>query len=393
MHLYKHFWKMVKQNREGIIIYSIIMIIMIVSICVVANQGYKDKAENDFSTSFDISYVDHDQSVLSKGLIDYLAAKNNVTDYADKSDEDINTLVFFTITSYHFEIPENFEAGINNGEERNIEYNSWVNGSSYIYAISNDIDSYVNTYKSYLNAGYAPEEAVVKTTDNLSQKINISIWSTEEDSQSGSSEEWTIYQITLFLNYLTFGMLALTVGIVIIKNNQEVVARRVEASPVTTLQRSTVDTLGVYSVGLFLWILYVIAVYAFGHNTVLVKERGVFLALNTLVVLMVNCSITVLLAAFNIKSEVMSMIVNIVGLGLSFLSGVFVPQWLLGEDILNVSKFFPFYWSVHSLNMIYSGSGAGLSFDTNMIYQNMCVGILFAVAFFVLSVAVRKIKK
>ena len=87
------------------------------------------------------------------------------------------------------------------------------------------------------------------------------------------------------------------------------------------------------------------------------------------------------------------MVVNIVGLSLSFLSGVFVPQWLLAEGIVNISKFFPFYWLVNAMNRIYTGSGAGLSFAPMDIYKNLGIGILFSVVFFLLSVAVRKLKK
>lgn len=393
MHLYKHFWKMVGKNRNGIIIYGIIMIVMTMFVLIVAKQEFSSPEESEFSEPIDISYIDYDHSTLSEGLLAYLAQKNNLTDYSDKDSEEINDLVYFTITTYHMEIPEGFAEGIQAGEERNVEYRSFVTGASYIYSISNTIDGYVNTYKTFLDMGMSEEEAVAKTSEALNQQIDISIYSGEEDYEAWTAKEWSIYEVTLFFTYLSFGMITLTVGAVIIKTNGEKVAKRIEAGPVSKLKRSVIDSLGLYSVGIILWLISTVVMYIYGYDCNLVKDRGIYLCINTLIMILYNCSITAFISSFHLKSEVLSMITNIVGLSLSFLSGVFVPQWFLGESILNVAKFFPFYWTVSSLNMIYTGSGAGLTFDTNVIFQNYGVGMLFAIAFFILAIAVRKMKK
>ena len=393
MHLYKHFWKMVKKNKTGIIIYSVIMIVMCVLVLFIANQEFREPGEENYSEPVDISYVDNDQSVLSRGLIDYLGKNNNMSDYAGKDSEEINDLVFFTITSYHFEIPEGFAEQINAGEECNVEYRSFVSGASYIYSVSSAIDSYVNTYKTFLDMGMTEGEAVEMTAEVLDQEVNISVYSGKEDFVEGTAKDWSVYEVTLFFTYLSFGMITLTVGSVIIKTNGEQVSKRVEAGPVSRFKRSVVDSLGLYSVGLILWMICTAVMYIYGYDSNLVKERGLYISINTLIMILYNCSMTAFISAFRMKSEVLSMITNIVGLGLSFLSGVFVPQWFLGDSILNVAKFFPFYWTVKSLNTIYTGSGAGLLFDTNAIFQYYEVGLLFAVAFFVLSIAVRKLKK
>ncbi|MGN0346173.1 MAG: ABC transporter permease [Lachnospiraceae bacterium] len=393
MHLYKHFWKLVWKNKSGIIIYGIIMIVMSVLVLFIANQEFSEPGEENFNKPVDISYVDMDQSVLSRGLIEYIGKNNNLSNYAGKDSEEINDLVFFTITSYHFEIPEGFAEQINAGEECNVEYRSFVSGASYIYSVSSAIDSYVNTYKTFMDMGMTEEEAVGMTAEVLDQEIDISIYSGKEDFVEGTAKDWSVYEVTLFFTYLSFGMITLTVGSVIIKTNGEQVSKRVEAGPVSRFKRSVIDSLGLYSAGLILWIISTAVMYIYGFDSNLVKERGIYICINTFIMILYNCSMTAFISSFRMKSEVLSMITNIVSLALSFLSGVFVPQWLLGDSILNVAKFFPFYWTVKSLNTIYSGSGSGFLFDTNAIFQYYGVGILFAATFFVLSIAVRKLKK
>ena len=71
------------------------------------------------------------------------------------------------------------------------------------------------------------------------------------------------------------------------------------------------------------------------------------------------------------------MVTNISSLTMAFISGVFVPQYLLGEGLLTIAKFTPMYWCVYASNMV----------DANTAYEPdrllMCFGIeiLFTVAF------------
>ena len=82
---------------------------------------------------------------------------------------------------------------------------------------------------------------------------------------------------------------------------------------------------------------------------------------------------------------------NVLGLGMSFLCGVFVTQSLLGEEILNIGKLLPAYWYVRANNMIYGADGA--VFDHGEIMA--CIGIqaLFASAVFAAALAASGIKK
>jgi ABC-2 type transport system permease protein len=72
------------------------------------------------------------------------------------------------------------------------------------------------------------------------------------------------------------------------------------------------------------------------------------------------------------------MITNIVSLSMSFLCGVFVPQWLLGDGVLTVARFLPFYWSVYANNMTYASSG--VSFDMHELMVCFGIQILYAAA-------------
>ncbi len=46
------------------------------------------------------------------------------------------------------------------------------------------------------------------------------------------------------------------------------------------------------------------------------------------------------------KAETVSMVSNVIALGMSFLSGVFVPIEFLGDGIIKAADFLPAYWYI-----------------------------------------------
>ena len=98
--------------------------------------------------------------------------------------------------------------------------------------------------------------------------------------------------------------------------------------------------------------------------------------INSFLTTMIACAFAAFVTSFDVTSNSLSMITNIASLSMAFVSGVFVPQYLLGEGLLTVAKFMPMYWCVVASNMI----------DVNSTYDSgkllMCFGIeiLFIVA-------------
>ena len=102
-------------------------------------------------------------------------------------------------------------------------------------------------------------------------------------------------------------------------------------------------------------------------------------------------TLTILIAVIAPNPSVVNIIANVFSLGMSFLCGVFVPQMLLSETVLNVGKFLPAYWYVRANNML-SGSN-------NEIFSNskffMCIGIelAFSVMLFCITILAAKTKR
>ena len=85
----------------------------------------------------------------------------------------------------------------------------------------------------------------------------------------------------------------------------------------------------------------------------------------------------------------MSAVANVFSLGTCFISGVFVPQALLGKTVLTIASFTPTYWYIKANNDI----AAAINFNTGNlipIFTNMLVVLAFGAAVLAVTLVVIK---
>jgi len=94
-----------------------------------------------------------------------------------------------------------------------------------------------------------------------------------------------------------------------------------------------------------------------------------------------------------IKSKnAISAVSNVVSLGTCFISGVFVPQELLGETVLKIASFTPTYWYVKSNNTIANIPNMQM-INTLPIFINILIIIGFTLTFLAISLVLVKQKR
>lgn len=384
MHLYKSFFRLLKRNPIGIIIYAGIFVMMIILLVVIAKLDTSSASE--FDVKYHISYEDNDGSCLSKGLIGYLSEKNDVYDLSDRDRSDVLDIVFFGISEYHMKIDKGFADGVMNGDDSKISYVTDFGMSGAVYSLNAMVNNYVNTYKEYKIMGMTDEEAAGKAGVLLSDSTVVKVV-TDDTKPAASEDEVVISQLNQFYCYLALGFLALGVGHTIIANNDGKVGKRIDASPVARRKISFANTAGLITCGVFIWLVFVLINLTFGMKTQIIKEYWWVVLINSFLTMLMCCGLTSVITSFNISNNTLSMLTNIISLSMSFVCGVFVPQWLLGDGVLNVARFLPFYWSVYANNMTYSSSG--IRFDLDQVLVCFGMEIMFAV---VLALAAAFIK-
>ena len=374
MHLFKNFFKLLKNNSTGVIIYAFIFIAMIVGIMLAAPSLASVSKGDGIASQYqaNVTYVDNDHSALSEGLIDYLSENNNVTDCSDRTDSSIQDIVFFGISDYHLNIEEGFAEG-----EGEITYLADMESSGAIYMIDSEVNNYINAYRDYEAMGFSEEECASKAKDLMLDSVVLNTVHKEDGRADTTPSDVVIVFINQFYPYLAIGFMALGVGHTVIANNNKLIGDRIECSPVKRKKISLANSMGLAASGIALWLVFMLINVIAGRDSADFKEFWWLLTINSFLTTMIACGFASFVTSFDITSNALTTITNIVSLSLAFMSGVFVPQYLLGDGLLNVAKFFPMYWCVFASNMV----------DVNTTYDSgklmMCFGIeiLFIVAF------------
>lgn len=283
------------------------------------------------------------------------------------------------------EIESGFEDGLyaNDSEGKIVTYSNPAGmGNTFV---SMQVQSYANSLSNYLTIGCDMENAIQKTEQNLALESEVGFVS--EDA----GKEYTKYYY--YFMYLTYAMVSIVIFAlcpVFIRFREKNLKDRMDCSAFPTGKRSGVVALGAIACGLGIYALFIIMSVVVYHNADGFFESIGYYALNTLVNLLVAVSIALLLSNFVQNTNILSVFANILGLGLSFISGVFVPQELLSEGVLNVAKCLPTYWYVDVVNKIQETSG-------NLAFGDVSFGILiqllYALALFGLALVTSKYKK
>ena len=106
--------------------------------------------------------------------------------------------------------------------------------------------------------------------------------------------------------------------------------------------------------------------------------------LNSLVFSIMATMLTLLVSNIVTNEQTISIITQIISLGMSFICGVFVPLDMLGEGVLKVAKFLPAYWYEKANNML-----CGVTpYNFNEYPTCLLVQVGFLVAFFAVALMV-----
>jgi ABC-2 type transport system permease protein len=379
----KTYFKVIKKNLPSLLIY--IVIFLAISVLMTKFNGSSANASFQ-ETKTKVVFLDKDNTPLTKGLKDSLDPSSDFFNYADNK-EDLSDALFFHTIQYIVRIPEGFTQKFLNGENVSVEKTVGQNAISGVN-IDLIINNYFSTARLYnKNIPDISQDQLVKyVKDSISQKTEVT---TKSYGSSSNLETATPY--FNFASYSVLVVIFLGVSTVMLVFNKKDLRNRNLASPVKSTSMSIQIFIGHFVLMLIAWIFAVI-LSLFLCGTDIIGKNFALLCLNLLCVSIACLSISFFIANFITNRGVLHAVTNVLSLGLSFVSGIFVPQELLSGTLLSVAHFTPTYWYVKATNDI--GSLSAFNSDTlSPIFNAMLIQIGFAAAFFALTMAVSRQRK
>ncbi len=383
MQTFKTFFKIAKKHLPGCMLYFGIFLALMLLMSFAA----KDTNEYQYQTySLDISVIDLDHSTASQKLIDYLDSVHELTPM-ENDGEMIQDSIYYYKVDYVLTIPKGFEQSLLNGETEDLVESSKRLDSACGFFVDEQIDQYLKTLRIYLASGNSVEEASQKTFDSIQDCSDVTSLTFEKEKQGSNVMMFYYFQ---YMPYILIAVLILGLSPILITFRKKDLENRLNCSALHHLNKSLQISFGCIIFSLVMWILFIL-VGRIAFGSAIFSKDGLLLILNSFVFLLICMAIALLVSIFSPNGNVLNMITNVVALGMSFFCGIFVPQYMLGEQVLSIARFLPAYWYIQVTDRISGFSDEAFSME---LYWK-CIGIqfLFFVAVFVIYLVADKQKK
>jgi ABC-2 type transport system permease protein len=141
-------------------------------------------------------------------------------------------------------------------------------------------------------------------------------------------------------------------------------------------------------------VFYVLAIWVIIIATGAVLDSGSYSGngwlnlVNSGIFAVVSAFIAVLVSILLPSQQTVNLACNVIGLVMSFMCGVFVPQSMLGNTVLSIGKFLPAFWYIKVSDML---TGAQV-FNASKAAQYMLIEAGFAVALGIIAMLLYKTK-
>lgn len=382
MQVYKALFKVIYKNLSQIMIYVVIFLLF----SVILSRAYTNPVNTNFTeTKVNIAFVNHDiNSKLIQGLKDYLSKNANIINIQDNN-KSLQDALFFRQVEYIVRVPEGFTDALIRGKNVQIEKTELPGSASGIY-MDNIINKYLNTAKTYKDniKDISDEQLTSYISKDLSNKTEVDM---ERSQSEASKNDMCIY----YYNYLAYSLFAILIlgvcSVMMVFNNTDLKKRNL-CSPLKLRNMNFQMIMGNISFAVFAWFVLIFTSLIM-YRDYMLTERGLLLLLNSFIFTLAALSISYLIGNIIKSRGAMSAAANVVSLGTCFISGVFVPQVLLGKTVLKIASFTPTYWYVKSNNDI--GNLVDFKMENIMpIFNNMLIIVGFAMAVLAVTLVVIK---
>lgn len=330
MIVFKNYFNIVKRHIGIIILFTVIGI-GVIALSVGSNST---KEYGDIKPK--IGIINYDNSELSNNFTDYLSEVAKTFKVKDDSKEIQDTLYYNKADSIII-IPENFENNLLEGSDPTIKIKkSAENVSKYT---ENIINRYFKIVDNYSKVGMTKEEILDNIKDDVKKEITVEI------SNKNKSDMEILAVYYSFENYPFLSIFIFIIGTIMCIFNKETIKKRNTVSSLETKKFTKELFLGHITLTLSIWLLFVI-VSIILYKNLMFTMNGLLYAITSLCFAITATSLAYAIGCLIKNVNVISGVQNVTALGLSFISGSFVPPELLAPGILSFSKIFPSYWFV-----------------------------------------------
>ena len=368
------------------IITSLIYITVFLIVGIAMTKSSSDSKEGYTASHLRVSVTDLDDTEASRAAVDFIAKSHDIVEVSEDNDDRLDAL-YYTKVHIILTIEEGYSEKLERGEATGLFTEISVPGTNMAQLFDSQLNRYISLVSAGVAGGKTPAEASVKASEALSREIETEMF---KDIGEGSEKEEIQYYYFVYLAYILVAVLMNGLCPILLTLRKKDIHNRISCSGISShsqLMQISLATL-IFVIGLYV-LLIGAGVVLFGGN--MFTKTGLLSMLNAFIFIIVVMMMCLFVSSLSPSMNTLSMIANVVGLGMSFLCGVFVPQNYLGDAALSIGKLLPAYWYVKASNILMEKEGEMLSYGSFFI----CIGvqIAFAAALFCITLLISKNKR
>ena len=379
MQVFKAFFKILNKNKLSMLIYMGIFFALTI---VMSRSGAENDMLNFSQVSLKIGIDNQDKGELGEALAEYLSGENKIKE-VPKEREELLDEMYYQNMDYVLVIPETFTEKFLAGEREDVLMGTKVPGSDSSYLAETEVQEFLKTLGMYIDGGYEAGKAVEQTLLDMHKESRVEFLSSKDAQEKPGGYYYFQYIPYIFLSIMIVGL-----SVVLMAFNEKNVEARNKCSAMSFAKRNFQMILGSVCLMIVECLVFAAAACVM-YPEFMGGVRGVLSTLNALVYGLVCLSIAFFVGRLAKNTSQLNMIANVIGLGFSFLGGVFVPLEVMSEGVKTVAKFVPSYWYILSNEAIWKMENFK---DAGDIFINFLVMGAFAVAVLAMAMMVNRLK-
>lgn len=375
MTVFKNYFKIVKKHLGTILLFSSIAI----GVSIV-NTSY-DSTDDYVSANPILGIINYDDSNISEHFVNYIEDNSEVVEIEDDK-KYIQDALYNNKVDAILIIPDTFGSDVIKGNTPSIKIKKSIDNLSQYTELL--VNRYIKIASTYSSIGMSEKDIISNIGKDVKKEVEVQILNKE----SSSIDKLAVYYS--FENYAFLSIFIFIVGTIMCIFNKDTIVKRNNISKLKPKSISNQLFLGHIVLTLSIWFIFVI-ISIIIYKDLMFNMNGLLLIINSLCFAFTTTSLAYLIGSFIKNVNIISGIQNVVSLGLSFISGCFVPMEWLDKNIVNFSKIFPSYYFIKNNYDIAKLTSFSLEDIKPILYYYLVI-IIFGLIFFLISRIILKFK-
>lgn len=376
MTVFKTYFKILKENKTIIFMYTAILLIFTVFGTTSNSTTKSFKADKP-----NITIINNDtNSKVVNNLIDYIKENADIIEI-ENDDSKLSDALFYLDINAVLYIYDGYTSDYLNNNEKELEMKlSNDYSASYMKML---LDRYFKI-ADVTNNNINDEDKIISTINNsLKEQTKIEIKNTVDTNR--------LSDVSYYYNFANYSILAVCIyliGAVMSTFNQDIIRKRnlVSSKKISELTKELYLGNGIFAFVVWLFIVIISFVML---KDIMISTNGLWIILNSFVFMFAALGLGFLTGTIMKDKDAINGVTNVVALGSSFMCGCFVPLEFMPKFVVELSKVWPTHWYIKNNTLI--STMEEFNFDTlNPVFINMGIMLLFAIGFFVLAVIYNK---